>query len=91
MRRVLTALVPPLVLILVVLGSIFAGVATPTEAGALGAVGLTGYYVVFGLVERAKLAELDPPPSPVETNGAAAVEAALPEETVPEKAPVGSR
>ncbi len=37
--RVLTALVPPLVLILVVLGSIFAGIATPTEAGALGAVG----------------------------------------------------
>ena len=38
-RRLLTALVPPLVLILVVLGSIFAGVATPTEAGALGSVG----------------------------------------------------
>ena len=38
-RRVLTALVPPLVLIVVVLGSIFAGVATPTEAGALGALG----------------------------------------------------
>ena len=37
--RVATALLPPLVLILVVLGSIFAGVATPTEAGALGAVG----------------------------------------------------
>src|SRR5690606_29411515 len=39
MRRVALALVPPLALILVVLGSIFAGVATPTEAGALGAVG----------------------------------------------------
>ncbi|MBI4521723.1 MAG: TRAP transporter large permease subunit [Gemmatimonadetes bacterium] len=38
-RRVLISLVPPLTLILVVLGSIFAGVATPTEAGALGAVG----------------------------------------------------
>ncbi len=38
-RRVVTALVPPLALILVVLGSIFAGIATPTEAGALGAVG----------------------------------------------------
>jgi tripartite ATP-independent transporter DctM subunit len=37
--RVIASLVPPLVLILVVLGSIFAGVATPTEAGALGAVG----------------------------------------------------
>jgi tripartite ATP-independent transporter DctM subunit len=35
-------MVPPLVLILLVLGSIFAGVATPTEAGALGAVGAMG-------------------------------------------------
>ncbi|KAB2929101.1 MAG: TRAP transporter large permease subunit [Leptonema illini] len=33
------ALLPPLFLILLVLGSIFAGVATPTEAGALGAMG----------------------------------------------------
>lgn len=38
-RRVVVSLLPPLVLIVVVLGSIFAGVATPTEAGALGAVG----------------------------------------------------
>jgi len=38
-RRVVVSLLPPLLLILVVLGSIFAGVATPTEAGALGAVG----------------------------------------------------
>ena len=38
-RRVLLVMVPPLVLILLVLGSIFTGVATPTEAGALGALG----------------------------------------------------
>ena len=38
-RRVVLVMVPPLALILLVLGSIFAGVATPTEAGALGAVG----------------------------------------------------
>jgi tripartite ATP-independent transporter DctM subunit len=38
-RRVLFVMLPPLVLILLVLGSIFAGVATPTEAGSLGAVG----------------------------------------------------
>ncbi len=38
-RRVCLSLLPPLVLIIVVLGSIFAGVATPTEAGALGSVG----------------------------------------------------
>jgi tripartite ATP-independent transporter DctM subunit len=36
---VLKSLLPPLLLIVVVLGSIFAGIATPTEAGALGAVG----------------------------------------------------
>ncbi len=39
LRRVALVMLPPLVLILVVLGSIFAGVATPTEAGAFGAVG----------------------------------------------------
>ncbi|MXZ38652.1 MAG: TRAP transporter large permease subunit [Holophagales bacterium] len=38
-RQVAVVMLPPMVLILVVLGSIFAGVATPTEAGALGAVG----------------------------------------------------
>ncbi len=38
-RQVALVMVPPLFLILLVLGSIFAGVATPTEAGALGAVG----------------------------------------------------
>ena len=41
-RRVLLVMVPPLFLILLVLGSIFAGIATPTEAGALGAVGAMG-------------------------------------------------
>lgn len=41
-KKVLLVMLPPLVLILVVLGSIFAGVATPTEAGALGAVGAMG-------------------------------------------------
>ena len=39
LKRVIFALMPPLLLIVLVLGSIFAGVATPTEAGALGAVG----------------------------------------------------
>lgn len=38
-KRTALVLLPPLALILVVLGSIFAGIATPTEAGALGAVG----------------------------------------------------
>jgi tripartite ATP-independent transporter DctM subunit len=39
--RLLRSLVPPLVLILLVLGTIFMGVATPTEAGAAGAAGAT--------------------------------------------------
>ena len=38
-RRVCLVMMPPLVLIVVVLGSIFKGIATPTEAGALGALG----------------------------------------------------
>jgi len=38
-RQVLKVLVPPLFLIVAVLGSIFLGIATPTEAGAVGAVG----------------------------------------------------
>ena len=38
-RRVIVALVPPLVLIFLVLGTIFMGVATPTEGGAMGATG----------------------------------------------------
>jgi len=37
--RVLTVLLPPLLLILAVLGSILGGLATPTEAAAVGAVG----------------------------------------------------
>ena len=41
-KRVLLVLLPPLVLILLVLGRIFTGVATPTEAGALGALGAVG-------------------------------------------------
>ncbi len=37
--KVLKSLVPPLFLILIVLGTIFLGFATPTEAGAMGAIG----------------------------------------------------
>lgn len=39
--RVFKALVPPLLLMLSVLGSILTGAATPTEAAAVGAVGAT--------------------------------------------------
>lgn len=40
-KEVLTALVPPLLLVASVLGSILGGVATPTEAASVGAVGAT--------------------------------------------------
>ncbi|MBI4512763.1 MAG: TRAP transporter large permease subunit [Gemmatimonadetes bacterium] len=48
MRHVLLVLIPPLVLILLVLGSIFAGIATPTEAGAMGGLGA----LLLALVNR---------------------------------------
>jgi tripartite ATP-independent transporter DctM subunit len=38
-KRVFQVMLPPLVLILLVLGSIFFGIATPTEAGAVGCAG----------------------------------------------------
>ncbi len=47
-REVLLAVLPPLLLILVVLGSIFAGLATPTEASGLGALGATLLAVANG-------------------------------------------
>lgn len=37
--RVITVMLPPLLLIVIILGSIFMGIATPTEAGALGSLG----------------------------------------------------
>ncbi|NND81058.1 MAG: TRAP transporter large permease subunit [Gammaproteobacteria bacterium] len=46
--RALVAVIPPLLLILVVLGSIFNGIATPTESSALGCIGA----VVLALVYR---------------------------------------
>ena len=38
-KNILTSLIPPLVLIVLVLGSIFAGIATATESASVGAVG----------------------------------------------------
>jgi tripartite ATP-independent transporter DctM subunit len=48
LNRVMVTLVPPLVLIFLVLGTIFLGVATPTEGGAMGAAGA----LVLALVKR---------------------------------------
>ena len=44
----LKAVVPPLALIVVVLGSIFAGVATPTESAALGGAGAIVLALLYG-------------------------------------------
>ena len=46
--RVVVALIPPLVLIFLVLGTIFIGLATPTEGGAMGAVGALALAAVKG-------------------------------------------
>lgn len=48
LARVLISAVPPLVLIFLVLGTIFLGIATPTEGGAMGAVGA----LVLALLRR---------------------------------------
>lgn len=47
-KRVFKALVPPLLLMTCVLGSIFAGVASPTEAAAVGAAGA----VILSMINR---------------------------------------
>jgi tripartite ATP-independent transporter DctM subunit len=47
-KRVLFVLVPPLLLIFLVLGTIFLGIATPTEGGAMGATGA----LILAMVNR---------------------------------------
>jgi tripartite ATP-independent transporter DctM subunit len=44
----LLAIIPPLALIVVVLGSIFTGIATPTESSALGGVGAIVLAIIYG-------------------------------------------
>ncbi|HCK81999.1 MAG TPA: C4-dicarboxylate ABC transporter, partial [Candidatus Competibacteraceae bacterium] len=56
-RRAAAAMVPPLLLIFLVLGSIFIGWATPTEGGALGAVGALGLALAKGKLNRTMLVE----------------------------------
>ena len=48
MGKVFKALIPPLILMLAVLGSIFAGIASPTEAASVGAVGATVLTAIHG-------------------------------------------
>ncbi|MCH2075774.1 MAG: TRAP transporter large permease subunit [Rhodobacteraceae bacterium] len=47
-KEVLLSVIPPMLLILLVLGSIFAGIATPTEASGLGALGATLLAIAYG-------------------------------------------
>lgn len=47
-REVVSVLVPPLALIFLVLGTIFIGLATPTEGGAMGAVGALALAALKG-------------------------------------------
>jgi len=44
----LLAIIPPLALIVIVLGSIFTGIATPTESSALGGVGAIVLAIIYG-------------------------------------------
>ncbi|MCL1480168.1 MAG: TRAP transporter large permease subunit [Marinobacter sp.] len=44
----LLAIIPPLALIVIVLGSIFTGIATPTESSALGGVGAILLALIYG-------------------------------------------
>jgi len=56
--RLLRAIVAPLGLIVAVLGSILGGIATPTEAAAVGAVGATLFAALAGQFSLARLREV---------------------------------
>lgn len=53
--RAACVMIPPLALIFLVLGTIFLGVATPTEGGAMGAVGALGLALIHRRLSRASL------------------------------------
>jgi tripartite ATP-independent transporter DctM subunit len=53
--KILGSLAPPLILIFLVLGSIIAGIATPTEAAGVGALGATFLALAKGKVSLGKL------------------------------------
>jgi tripartite ATP-independent transporter DctM subunit len=56
-RRAALSLVPPLLLIFLVLGTIFIGLATPTEGGAMGAAGAVLLAALKGRLNRTMLDE----------------------------------
>jgi len=47
-KKALINIIPPLLLIIIVLGSILFGIATPTESSALGALGALGLAALYG-------------------------------------------
>lgn len=57
-KEVLAVMLPPLLLILLVLGSIFFGIATPTEAGAVGCLGAIALAAANGRLNWAALKQV---------------------------------
>lgn len=56
-ERVVFVLIPPLALIFLVLGTIFLGIATPTEGGAMGAVGAIIMATIRGRLDYRRVRE----------------------------------
>ncbi len=57
-KRVMKALVPPIILMVAVLGSIFAGIASPTEAAGVGALGASILTMCYGRFNMKTLNEV---------------------------------
>ncbi len=56
--RSLQSVVPVMLLVLAVLGSIYVGIATPIEAGAVGAIGALVIAAVMGFLNRAEFSKI---------------------------------
>ena len=56
-RQVIIVLIPPLALVFLVLGTIFLGIATPTEGGAMGALGAMVMAALKGRLTRAVITQ----------------------------------
>ncbi|WP_419812044.1 TRAP transporter large permease [Bacterioplanoides sp.] len=56
--RLVVSLVPPMVLVFMVLGAIFTGIATPTEAAGIGALGATLLAIGYGEFDLKRLKEV---------------------------------
>ncbi len=57
-RALLIGMLPPIILIITVLGSILAGAATPTEAAGVGALGATGLAALKGALSVEKMHQI---------------------------------